>query len=433
MSCGWCKKKQKCTDWCWWCKQCTETCNCKLEWNWEANVYMKDAQTRVVDVPHDPIVVSTDNSVSVDVSTESYQDWTRPVYDLSVECCDSKVAVCAWDANPWPLRDKLDVIAPLTIDVDCWDKITIWLDQNGLTFPEDEDEKVAWVAWCDWKYLDDLVWLQDQFQWYNWPDPLTAWPVTNDCDKRYLGRNCSDANKCKPRVKQAWKLRLEQNVVEQQTAWPTWIWQEKFYIFLNWVTSTWNLSWVTAEFVNVNYSEELTMWWITYEDWWIKLCRDGYYRIGNTWALEVTRWCNWIRTIVFAREPWQPIQPLLESRYSPPSDPWVPVAWTRPPRNYLTTAWGWTWLNRWFDYLERAEFWWTDIYKLRKDTIIFFWVKVSSIIDDPEYDTSRPAEFAILWTNAIGSWPSWDIGMQFHIESIDDVCNATAFENCWTC
>lgn len=435
MSCGWCKKKPECDNWCWWCKQCTEACNCKLKWSRETSVWMEDSQTRVVDSPYNPHVVSTDNSVNITETQESFEDDVRTVYDLSVECCDSKVAVCAWDTNPWALVDKLDILSPLTIDVECWDKITIWLDQDLIDFPEDIDEKVAWESWCEWKYLDELIWLQDQFQWYDWPDPLTAWAVTNDCDKRYLGQKCATwSDLCKPRVKQAWKLRLEQNVVEKQIAWPQWIWQERFYIFLNWTTSTSNLSWVTAEFLNVNYSEELTMWWITYVDWWIKICRDGYYRIWYTWSQEHSRWCNWIRALVFAAEaPWQPLIPLLESRLSPISDPWVPVAWTWPPVNYWTTAWGSTGLNAWFSFLERSPFSWTDIYKLRKDTVIFFWMKVSSVIDDPNYNTANLAERAVLWKNAIGSWPSWDIGMQFHVESIDDICHATAFKNCWTC
>lgn len=431
MSCWWCKenKKSNCG-----CSESSAACNCKLEWRWEATVFMSDPQTRVVDVPHDPVVVSTDNTVSVDVSTEPYEDWTRPVYDLSVECCDSKVAVCVWDTNPWALVDKIEVVSPLTMDVTCGEKMVIWLDQTLITHPDYPDEKVARQAWCPERFLSGIVWLQDNFWWFSSADPITATELADDsCDKRYVGMKCSDADKCKPWRVQAWKLRLEQNVVEQQIAWPNWIWEEKFYIFLNWVTSTWSLSWVTAEFLNVNYSEELTMWWITYEDWGIKLCRDGYYRVWYTWSQEHSFWVNWVRSIVFAKEPWQPVRPLLENRLSPISDPWVPIAWTRPWVNYLTTAWWWTWLNAWFSFLERSPFSGTDIYKLRKDTVIFFWMKISSVIDDPSYDITRPAERAVLWKNAIGSWPSWDIWMQFHVESIDSVCEATEYANCNTC
>lgn len=410
-----------------WCKENKENtwkCNCKLEWRWEANVFMLDEETRVVDVPHDPIVVSTDNTVSIDVSTESYEDWTRPVYDLSVQCCDSKVSVCVWDTNPWVLRDKIDVSWALTIDVDCGDKITIWLNEALLPIQPEFDEKVARQNWCEWKYLDDLIWLTDEFEWVNWTNPLTATAVTDNCEKRYIWRKCVDCLS-----KSIAKIRLRSDFIDSLpvnqplfSLWFYWLVSDAVSSSFVWVPVTSkDRNWATAW-----WTSELNIWWIVWDVEW-KICNtcphSRLVRARRKGNIEASWWINGLRCEIWMKD-WVNLRSVAERRDSPTSDPDVstPPDWL--PDNYFVTSW-WPQANRlnaWYKYQERQNFDAEEVFWLPPWACLIPVVKVSAFIDDNGYDQSKDANFSVLWRLATDWSVSWDLWAFFEVETIDDPC-----------
>lgn len=432
MSCWWCKenKKSNCG-----CSESSAACNCKLEWRWEATVFMSDPQTRVVDVPHDPVVVSTDNTVSVDVSTEPYEDWTRPVYDLSVECCDSKVAVCVWDTNPWALVDKIEVVSPLTMDATCNDKITIWLDQTLITHPDHPDEKVARQAWCPERFLSGIIWLQDNFWWFSSADPITATELADDsCDKRYVGLKCVDCL-----GKSIAKIRLRSDFIDSLpvnqplfSLWFYWLVSDAVSSSYVWVPMTSkDRNWATAW-----WTSELNIWWIVWDVEW-KICNTCSHsrlvrarRKGN---IEASWWINGLRCEIWMKD-WVTLKSVAERRDSPTSDPDVstPPDWL--PDNYFVTSW-WPQANRlnaWYKYQERQNFDAEEIFWLPPWACLVPVVKVSAFIDDSWYDQSNDANFSVLWKLATDWSVSWDLWAFFEVETIDDVCMIRKYqEECW--
>lgn len=391
---------------------------------------MIDNETYEVVSDFPTTVTSNDNSVVINTTVTPTWDWKakQTNYDLSFACCDELVKACAW-AQKWDfMYNILQVDEPLNKTLDCADnKIKIWIDTTWLVnnvYKDCETQAIPnWAQLVTPTNLWQAIQLSDCYKRYDWPDISTANIIANPtaCQAKRLWVDISDSAKCSPCRKQIGKQRLWDNFVWTQVAWPIWIWEEKFYMMFEWPAPARVPVNPAIVAVNTNYTHEVTVWWIEYEWWGIKICRDWLYRLSMRWNIEVTRWINWVRVLLFKKTPWSnTIQIMLEDRYSPPSDPnqdWDP----RPPHNYKTTAWWWTWLNAWFFDTERLSVSDEDIYELKTWDIVFCGIKVSSVIDDPKYDITKPAEFAVLWKNSIWWWASWDLWFSFYIESIDDI------------
>lgn len=421
MSCG-CSKIQD-----------TNVCNCKLLWINGTDVSMIDSETWEIRSDLPTTVASADSSVTVVETINNTPDGKNVQlhYDLSVECCDSKVAVCAWDTNPWPLAQKLisasDII---TLDVNCGDKIEIGVDEAKLLaiIPDPVDEKVGWLAWCDPQYLNDILWLTDELAFFDSEDRATAQEVDSFsyCDKRYIWLSCNDCYR-----KSISKARLTKNFLNTQKVGNNdiapWLW---FYV----LTSN-NVNWtffpgiptITADVdsQNAQWIGELQYGWI---DFW---AADGV--MTNTcdiprivtvtfrWSIEASRWVNGIRAQVYKSYNGNTTV-AWERRDSPISDPDATGDWL--PDNYrVTAAWEvWNKLNQWYKYQERQTFIVEETILLEPGAKLFPVIKISSVNNDPDYDITRPAEFAILgelWSDWSVSWDKWAL---FQVKTEDDPC-----------
>lgn len=375
-------------------------------------------------------VTSIDWSVSVIKQTENTDDWLAKTitYDLSVECCDERAKVC-WESEAKFLKDSIQATSPITKSINCDNgTITIGLDTANLVNKNYTDCNDNVITESDTivtsQSLADIIRLSEWYTWYNnkdlsvWEEIINRW----ECETGYIWPKCNiewdDIF-----TKQAMQLRLNQTIVQQQEAWPQWQWLEKFRLLVAW-TSSWQFNGISATVTNASWKTDIKYWALKKNNGWIEIWRNWLYRISFRWNFEATWWVNGIKLLLFKVDAdTGDVSTVLESRYSPTSDP---TNGSRPPDNYWTSA-GWsTWPNAWFRYMERFPFAWDNLIELSEWDVVFFGVKVSSVIDDPDYDANRNAEFAILWKEWIAWWNSNDLWASFYIESIDDTCIASS-------
>lgn len=428
MSCGCNKTKQ---EW---------VCSCKLVGLHWTRATMTDQETWQIVSDFPTIVTSEDWTVWVTSSVETTNDWlaTTTTYDLSVECCDEKVRVCAWEWTPKFLDEAIETTWAITKDTDCtsW-VITIGIDEDQLQHPEYTD--------CSWSVIQDQdqvitptdlqnsIKLTNWFAWYDWPDQTTAeliW-VPTACREKYIWINCDP---CEWISKWVAKIRLNNDFIIEQPV-NDWANSWGFYMLTD-SSVSWSIQWVTLTNLDRNWvapqrTSEFAYGWLSTNITWA-VCNDcEYSRLVNArfrWSIEASRWVNGLRVQLYSVAGDWTIKPVAEWRDSPISDPDVDwPTWANPdwyPDNYQITA---AWpqndrRNQWYKHQERQSFDASERFRLEPDTCLVAVLKVSSFNDDPQYDASYPAQAWILWALASDWTVSWDNGAFIEIETIDNAC-----------
>lgn len=350
-------------------------------------------------------IKSTDGTVNV-----QYAEWThewdcRQVIDLSVDCDDRKVWVCDED-TPWFLEDKIKGVSPIYVNPRCssdW-VVEIGLDTNKLNVP---DEKVAVTQGCTARYLEDAISVRSSY-------------IESEVDTN----NCRLIIKDKESVKPLMKVRLIDTEVQEQTCVP-WEQTDFDYILLNTGSQT-----GADVVINSHYDMELSVW-EAYWPWIVDgLDSNGFCIIPMDWiyratyggCIEINSWVIAWRTYLYhawegstnviameSRQGWVMwiLTPWITDTYDPEKF-WLPIwynIWIQPER---------AWLGR---FIPRQSFAGSTILRCKKGDKFCLWVKVSSSITDPAYDTTNPAEFQIQ--SKTQSWPGgMDQGAYYVLERI---------------
>lgn len=366
----------------------------------------------------------------------------RRVYALSVSCCDEKVRVCANEWDPKFLREAIEVTYPLLKDVDCEDwVIRITLDQNGIVHPSykdcDDNTIPNNAVLMTPTSMNSIYNLGDCYWWFDWASVDSNEIPANEltpCKRRWLKRRCSDPCSCC--TKGIAEVVLTNNVLINQPAVRSW-WGSGswFYIITAWSWSA-NFLWQPVDVINSSWSSIHQYWplW-TSANWVIcNWCNIGRLVTVEAWgSIEGSRWVNGLRVQIYeVNTTWTNtiFEPIAEWRDSPTSDPDVTttwwVAWTDwIPDNYKVTSDitnTWTKLNRWYRFQERQNFYLKRDVWMRPWSCYVLVVKVSSVIDDPDYDISKPAQVAILGKLASDGSVSWDLWAYLNVKTIDDCC-----------
>lgn len=193
-------------------------------------------------------------------TTDSPREWYSKRY--TVNATDKKVWVCS-DDTPWYLTTKIKWELPIKVE-------TVWCESaNGymlIKLDEDildvTDEKVAVGAWCEGKYLEDVLDIDS-----NYIKAQKVWCKLRITDKE---QSIYDYNVC------LWFSASAEKYIWVDNNWnavaPTWI--------DRWNRRTWNKNMATRQ--------------------WIKILEDWYYRVfwqltvqNNTWDSDArNRWIN---------------------------------------------------------------------------------------------------------------------------------------------
>ena len=371
------------------CNECCDECKePKLEiLGWKCIEVDKSEEWQyVINNKAETIIKSTDWTVDVQYIEWTHEDDCKKVVDLSVACEDKKVAVCDRD-TPWFLPDKIRTEWAIKMTTTCNDNWYITLSTDFLN----TDEKVAVSQWCTPVYLRDAI------------ESTSSYVDLEQVDCKLILKDREVG------IKPIMKVRLVSTQIQRQ---PTqWELQTDFdYILLTWQTGG------SDVVIPSDYKMELSIWeaqgtWIT--DWldsngFCVIPMDWIYRCTFWWCIEINSWVIAWRTYLYhwgsgstnviameSRQGWVmwTLTPWITDTYDPEKF-WLPIGyniWVLPER---------AWLGR---FVPRQSFGWTTIVRCLKGDKFCLWVKVSSSITDPAYDTTHPAEFQIQ--SSTQSWP----------------------------
>lgn len=415
------------------CKSASTECNLpNIIWSECINIDTTDPDNIVISTECNPEVVSNDNSIAVNVSTMA--DWHK-VYDISKECCDKFVWACATDPNPGSLEDKLEVQSPLQIDTINCNTVRLSLDLEAIrnSIDTDTDELVKRDSNCDAVYGRELFTAGDCFK------------ITDNGCSGTIEYDC-DVDACSPCAKQFAKIRLTDSILIDQP-----LQAQTFYLFLGgdqWFSvGDWPFPVsgnITGTYTSLaaTFSEEMQYWvQVLNNTLWapvgFQICRDWVYDLKMRGTIEINWGVNAFRANTFyIPSGTTTIIPLLEERASWPGVEWATAAWDfNPPTNsnlhtnggagnYDPAAGLW-------QYQERHSLNDSDIFRFKAGDIIFFWVKIDTVIWPTAHDMSVPGKVAVLGSNEVAAW--WDVWLSLSIHSIDDYCTTSRIEEVAPC
>lgn len=301
-------------------------------------------------------------------------------YEIEKQCCpDRLVGITASDTCPWHLRDKLITASPLKADIiNQWACETMQLSlDTSLLIDKDEKVSVDWI--CPAWYLKNQLcsnacsWIKIKQKWccmdFELDDDHFRWAFV----KVYL---TSDHIQTYP----AWGATSLPNI----WYWVENIWEQDFI--------SQDLTWVFT----------IDQDWALWEDT-MKVCVncDWYYRVSQKWSVDINRWVNAFRKIIFSSNAALPI--LLDSKY------WEP--WSHP-LNFLATD---DWLVDPF-FLKQFQIWQSEIFFLQSWTCLFSWGRMDNQtngnIPAHIWSWNRPWEWkdgTVIVRHAwLSSWLLWE-------------------------
>lgn len=378
------------------CNECCDECKepkLEIEWGDCIEVDKTEKGKYIINNKAETIVKSTDGTVDVQYIEGTHENDCKKVVDLSVACEDKKVGVCASD-TPWFLPDKIKTEWGIKMTTTCNSHWYITLSTDIVN----TDEKVAVSQWCDPVYLSDAI----------------------KCTSSYVDIeqvDCKLVIKDKQsELKPIMKVRLENTTMIKQ----------EIGIDVNYVLAWWEA--VGSEIViPSNYSMELSIGeaqgtWITHwlnSKWFCVIPIDGIYRCTYGGCLEVAAWVIAWRTYLY-HWGWGSTNPVaMESRSW--GGMWEMTPWIDPSTYSAEKYWQPLWyevMNQSYRaslgrYVPRQSFNGTTIVRCLAWDIFALWVKISSSVSDPAYDTSQWAQFQIQSKH--DSWPGGDDEWAYYV------------------